>query len=84
MVDARLLEVLVCSETRQRVRLADAATVALLNAAIATGRVRNRAGTVVRDPIDAALVREDGALCYPVRRRIPFMLADEALALPPA
>ncbi|HPA16494.1 MAG TPA: hypothetical protein PLU30_02010 [Verrucomicrobiae bacterium] len=84
MVDAKLLAVLVCPETRQRVRLADAATVALLNAAIATGRVRNRAGNVVREPIDAALVRGDGAFCYPVRKGIPFMLAEEALALPPA
>lgn len=74
---------MVCPETRQRVRPAEAATVVLLNAAIATGRVRNRAGVVLKEAIDGALVREDGAFCYPVRGGIPFMLVDEAVALPP-
>lgn len=81
-VDEALLGMLVCPETRQRVRSADAATVVLLNAAIASGRVRNRAGMVVSEPVDGALVREDGTFCYLVRGGIPVMLVDEAVALP--
>lgn len=76
------MAVLVCPETRQPVRPADSATVVLLNAAIATGRVKNRGGVVLQDAVDGAMVREDGAFCYPVRGDIPVMLEDEAVALP--
>ena len=34
-------------------------------------------------PIEAALLREDGRVVYPVRNGIPVMLAGEAIMLPP-
>lgn len=81
MVSPQLLEILVCPETRQPVRAADASVVASLNAAIEAGTVVNRGGQEVRDPVDAALVREDGKVLYPVREDIPIMLIDEAIAV---
>jgi uncharacterized protein YbaR (Trm112 family) len=81
MVDPELLEILVCPETRQPVREADADLVRRLNAEIASGTVKNRAGEVVRDPIEGGLVREDGRVVYPVREGIPIMLIDEAIGL---
>ena len=33
-------------------------------------------------PLDAGLVREDGAVVYPIRGGIPVMLAEEAIAVP--
>lgn len=83
MIEPRLVSMLACPETGQAVHVADAMTVALLNAAIAAGTCRNAAGSAVREPIESALVREDGAVCYPIRDGIPLMIVDEALRLTP-
>jgi uncharacterized protein YbaR (Trm112 family) len=80
-MNAALLQILRCPETRQSLREADAATVEKLNAQIRAKALRNRAGREVTEPIDAGLVREDGAYLYPERRGIPIMLIDEAIPL---
>jgi len=81
MVDPQLLEILVCPETKQPVREASAKMLARLNAAIQAGSIRNRAGELVREPLDGGLLREDSHVVYPVREDIPIMLVDEAIAL---
>jgi uncharacterized protein YbaR (Trm112 family) len=81
MVDQALLDILVCPESKQPVRQADADTLARLNAAIARGGVMNRGGQPVTEPVLEGLVREDGLLLYPVRDDIPIMLIDEAIPL---
>ncbi len=84
MVDAELLEMLVCPEDHTPVHAADTALVDRTNRAIAAGEVTNRGGEPVTEAIDEGLVREDGRWLYPVRDGIPIMLMDEALPLPPA
>lgn len=81
MVDAELLEILVCPETKDPVRLADADLLERVNAAIERGTVQNRGGETVKDPVEEGLVREDGKVFYPVRDDIPIMLIDEAIVL---
>ncbi len=81
MVDPELLQILVCPETRQPVRPADADVLTRLNSAIEAGSVVNQGGQEVREPIEEGLVREDGKVLYPVREEIPIMLIDEAIAL---
>lgn len=81
MVDQALLDILVCPETKQPVRLADEALLSRLNARIAGGGVKNRGKEPVTEPVPAGLVREDGLLLYPVRDDIPIMLIDEAIPL---
>ena len=79
MVDAQLLEILACPETKQPVRLADDDLVRRVNAAIAAGTLKNRDRQAVTEPIQAGLVREDGQYLYPVRDDIPVMLIGEGI-----
>jgi uncharacterized protein YbaR (Trm112 family) len=81
MIDRELLEILVCPETKQPVRLAESGEVNRINAAITKGGVTNRGGDVVKEAISGGLVREDGKLLYPIRDDIPIMLIDEAILL---
>lgn len=81
MVDPELLDILVCPETKQPVRPADAELLARVNAAIEGEGLTNQGGRAVTAPLAAGLVREDGTVLYPVRDDIPVMLVDEALPL---
>lgn len=79
MVDAELLKILCCPETRQPLSLADAALVRRLNEQIIAGQLRNRAGKPVTRQCDSALLRKDGQFVYPVCESIPILLIDEAI-----
>jgi uncharacterized protein YbaR (Trm112 family) len=81
MVDPELLEILVCPETHQPVRPAEAELLDRLNGAIRSGSVTNRRGDAVSEPLDEGLIREDDKVLYPVREDIPIMLIDEAIEL---
>ena len=81
MVDSSLVAILACPETHQPVHVADEPTVSKVNAAIATGSLKNRDGALVSERIETGLVREDGNVLYPVREGIPVMLIGEAIGL---
>lgn len=76
-----LLNMLVCPESRQRLRLADAELVERVNHGIESGKIKNKAGTKLERLLDGGLLREDGRLFYPVLDEIPILLVDEAIVL---
>ena len=80
-LDSLMLEILRCPESQQELTLADDALVASLNAAIADGKLVNRGGEAVNEPIDGALVRSGGDIAYPIRDEIPEMLIESGIAL---
>lgn len=82
MVDADLIEILACPETKEPVKLAETGLIERLNRAIGAGKVKNRAGAAVTEPVDGGLVRSDGRFLYPIRDEIPIMLVEEAIPLP--
>ena len=81
MVSKDLLDLLVCPDTMQPVRLAGEEVLARLNERIRSGDVRTQGGAEVKDPLDSGLIREDGQVLYPIRDDIPIMLVDEAIPL---
>jgi len=80
-IDNELLEILVCPETQQPVTLASPEVIEPLNAEIEAGRLRNRGGKVVEDPIAEGLLREDGRILYIIDDSIPIMLIDQSIEL---
>jgi len=79
MIAPDLLKILCCPETHQEVRLAEPALIEKINAQIAAGTLKSRAGQPVQERIDAGLIRADSRFLYPVRRDLPVMLVDEAI-----
>lgn len=79
-LDPFLLEILVCPETKANVALAPPAVLEQINAAIKKGGLHNRGGARVTEPLEAALLRQDNEVAYPVRGDLPLMLVDEQIA----
>jgi len=80
-MDDELLKILACPETKEPVALAPQAMVEGINRDIDAGKVTNRGGKPVTEPIDAGLLRADGKVLYPVRNGIPVMLIEEAILI---
>lgn len=76
-----LLEILVCPETHQRLRLADAALLERLRGMQREGKLLNREGKAFGELPDGALVREDGLYAYAIVDQIPIMLVEEGIPL---
>ncbi|MCE5229765.1 hypothetical protein LLG95_09245 [bacterium] len=80
-ISPELLEILVCPETRQKVRPASPELRAQLIAQQQAGQLKNRAGRTVEQRPQDALVREDGQFAYLIFDGIPVMLIEEAIPL---
>ena len=78
-MDKRLLAILRCPVTHKGLALARPATLKNINAAIDAGKVTNRDGQVLGEPLVEALLTDDGKVLYPVSNGIPVLLEGESI-----
>lgn len=81
MLNKELLEIVVCPETKQKLKLADDSIIDKLNKKIEDKSLKNRSGKEVSEKIDGGLIREDGKYLYPIREDIPVLLVEEGIEL---
>ena len=79
MITPELIELLVCPLTKQRLSILSEERTLRLNQLVAGGGIRSSSGAAVTQPFEAALIRDDGLILYPIREGIPVMLAAEAV-----
>jgi uncharacterized protein YbaR (Trm112 family) len=80
-MDKRLLTILRCPVTHKGLSLAKSATLHAVNNAIKSGELSNRDGRVLEDPLDEALITDDGKILYPVSDGIPVLLEGESVSM---
>ena len=80
-MDEGLLDILACPETREGVSPADRRLVDRINREIEAGRLVDRGGEQVTEPIDGGLVRRDRRYLYAIRRGVPVLLVEAAIPL---
>jgi uncharacterized protein YbaR (Trm112 family) len=80
-MDKRLLAILRCPVTHKGLTVAGRDTLARVNAAIESGGISNRDGTVLSEPLEEALITDDEKLAYPVSNGIPVLLEGESIGL---
>jgi uncharacterized protein YbaR (Trm112 family) len=80
-MEKRLLQILRCPVTHKGLSMARRDLIGRVNAAIEAGRVANREGTVLSEPLDEALVTDDDKVLYPITNGIPVLLEGESVNL---
>ena len=80
-MDKKLLTILCCPVTRKGLNLAHPDLLASVNSAIGDGRLVNREGAALEQPLAEALVTDDGKLLYPINDGIPVLLEGESVSL---
>ena len=80
-IDPKLLDILCCPVSKQPVFPLSKQKLAVLNAAIAAGQVRQANDTVVQTPVNEGLITKNKQRIYRVDDGIPVMLEEESIAV---
>jgi len=78
-MDKRLLTILRCPVSHKGLSLLKKDKLEKVNAAIGEGGLVNHEGTRLGEPLDEALVTDDGKRVYPVNDGIPVLLEGESI-----
>lgn len=81
MIAPELLNILCCPETNDPLRLAEPHEVEKMNERIQRGELKSKQGSVLKDPLEGALVCEKTSVIYPIRNQIPILLIPEGIIL---
>lgn len=78
-MDNRLLAILHCPVTHKGLATARPEILNSVNAAITAGKLANRDGHTLVEPLVDALLTDDGKVLYPVTEGIPVLLEGESI-----
>ena len=78
-INPELLKILVCPETHQSLSLCAQPLLVDINTKISAGKLKTKGGAIVKDALQAALIRQDGQVLYPIKDEIPVLLVDEGI-----
>jgi len=78
-MDKRLLTILRCPVTHKGLSVLKKDKLAKLNEAIVAGKVTTLDGVRLDEPLDEALITDDGKRLYPVADGIPVLLESESV-----
>ncbi len=76
-----LLKLVVCPDDRQPLTAAPLALIERLNELVAQRALRNVVGSLIDEPLEQALVRQDRQRLYANRAGIPVLLPQEGVLL---
>jgi uncharacterized protein YbaR (Trm112 family) len=80
-MDASLLEFICCPQTHQTLAPLMPEKLSEVNRRISLHEIKTTGGAMVKMPLPAALVREDGKVIYPIRDGIPLLVPEEGILL---
>ena len=80
-IDKELLDILVCPETKQQLKLASDDLLTKLNVRISKEEIVKKNGERLTEPLKSALLRSDGEVLYPVLNDIPILLIEEGIEM---
>ncbi|RMD51821.1 MAG: Trm112 family protein [Nitrospirae bacterium] len=78
-IEKELVTVLCCPVTKVPVREVEKDMILKLNKLISENKLTYADGTIVKEPIQEALITEDGKTIYRVDEGIPIMLVDRGI-----
>jgi uncharacterized protein YbaR (Trm112 family) len=81
MLTSEVVRILCCPDDRSPLLVADVDLMNQANSAIRAGKLVNRAGNPIKQPLEGGLVRADGAVLYPIVDGIPVLLRDDGIPL---
>lgn len=80
-MDKRLLTILRCPVSHKGLAVLKKDRLAQVNAAIEAGNIVTHDGSKLAEPLDEALVTDDGKVIYPVADGIPVLLEDQSISM---
>ncbi|MGH7884300.1 MAG: Trm112 family protein [Thermodesulfobacteriota bacterium] len=82
MIDKKLLDIVVCPETKKALKFAENSLIKKINEMIELGKLKNRSDNLVDKKIDGGLITiEQTEYLYPIREEIPILLIEESIPL---
>ena len=80
-MDKRLLTILRCPVSHKGLSVVKKDQLERINVAIEAGELSNHEGNKLEQPLDQALVTDDGKRAYPIVDDIPVLLEGESISM---